>query len=326
MSDWDSGAHAGPKMGRTLELARKEKGLSLEQAEEATKIRASYLKELERDNFDVLPAVYVQGSLRTYANFLQLDGEALVQELKRRQAQEPTYVESRDSDFLDRALHALGGATVVGSRVVIEDEEDTGSRLLPAGLNRYLYLVSGVFLVLAAVALALTLPEDRQPAISQVRAPLISQAPGGVGGEEDARVNQSQREDEQGADDEGGDPRPEQSTRPPDEDAGDEGAGRTAQAGQDLDDSSPAPAEPEAAPPSPTTETPTRESDASAPAAGPANQNARGAGGARNTPTDGPRSARSGSRNGGGFDVRIAVGSDDPVRITGDVPGVDGGR
>src|SRR5918992_5451605 len=87
------GSNAGLKIGRTLELARKERGLSLKQVEQATKIRARYLGELERENFGVLPAVYVQGSLKTYANFLHLDGEEMVRELKRRQAprEEPSY-------------------------------------------------------------------------------------------------------------------------------------------------------------------------------------------------------------------------------------------
>src|SRR5215203_4374932 len=125
MSSGDSGPYAGPEIGRTLELARKERDLSLDQVEEATKIRAAYLRELERENFDVLPAVYVQGSLKTYANFLGLDGEALVQELKRRQAsqQEPqdlAYVEPKNSTFLDRPPVALAGAAGVESRGVIE--------------------------------------------------------------------------------------------------------------------------------------------------------------------------------------------------------------
>ena len=62
-----SGIEGDPSMefqvGRILEQAREERGLSLPQVEQATKIRARYLKELERENFDVLPAVYVQGSL-----------------------------------------------------------------------------------------------------------------------------------------------------------------------------------------------------------------------------------------------------------------------
>src|SRR3712207_85006 len=114
MSGGDNGAHAGLKIGRSLELARKERGLSLSQVEQATKIRARYLEELERENFDVLPAVYVQGFLKTYANFLQLDGEALGRELRRRRAsrhrvQGSAYVEPPKGDYFDRSLTLPGG-------------------------------------------------------------------------------------------------------------------------------------------------------------------------------------------------------------------------
>src|SRR5918998_2597327 len=115
MSGEDNGANAGLKIGRTLELARKEQGLSLHQVEQGTKIRTRYLRELERENFDVLPPVYVQGSLKTYASFLGLDGEALTRELRRRQPPEdepeaPTHVEPPKSDYLDRYLISLGAA------------------------------------------------------------------------------------------------------------------------------------------------------------------------------------------------------------------------
>ncbi len=86
MSNERDSAHVGLKIGRTLELARKERGLSLGEVEEETKIRARYLRELERENFEVLPAVYMQGFLKTYANFLGLDGEQLSRELKSRSA------------------------------------------------------------------------------------------------------------------------------------------------------------------------------------------------------------------------------------------------
>lgn len=53
--------------------------MSLEQAEEQTKIRRKYLEALEEEAFDVLPGrVYVRGFLRNYARFLGLDAEALV--------------------------------------------------------------------------------------------------------------------------------------------------------------------------------------------------------------------------------------------------------
>jgi cytoskeleton protein RodZ len=73
------------KIGRFLEQKRKEKGLSLEEVEQATKIRKRYLDGLEREDYAVLPAgVYAQGFLKTYANFLGLDGDALSRQLKSR--------------------------------------------------------------------------------------------------------------------------------------------------------------------------------------------------------------------------------------------------
>ncbi|MBA2533831.1 MAG: helix-turn-helix domain-containing protein [Rubrobacter sp.] len=79
------GANAEAKIGRFLEQARKERGLSLEEVEQATKIRKRYLAGLEREDYAMLPdAVYAQGFLKTYANFLGLDGEALSRQLKSR--------------------------------------------------------------------------------------------------------------------------------------------------------------------------------------------------------------------------------------------------
>lgn len=73
------------KIGRFLEQKRKERGLSLEEVEQATKIRKRYLTGLEREDYAMLPdAVYAQGFLKTYANYLGLDGEALSQQLKSR--------------------------------------------------------------------------------------------------------------------------------------------------------------------------------------------------------------------------------------------------
>ena len=212
MSSGDSGPYAGPEIGRTLELARKERDLSLDQVEEATKIRAAYLRELERENFNVLPAVYVQGSLKTYANFLQLDGEAMVRELKRRQTPQekpsyPLYVGPQEDDSLDDILTAVGG--VAGAKSQVATEEDRAKPAappsLPAGINRYLYLGSAAFVVLlVAAALALNAAGDGRPAVSRVREPLISQAPETSPPEagEEARVQKPQQDDEKSAGDE----------------------------------------------------------------------------------------------------------------------------
>jgi len=80
-----SGTNGEAKIGRFLEQTRKERGLSLEEVEQATKIRKRYLVGLENEDYATLPdAVYAQGFLKTYANFLGLDGEALSRQLKSR--------------------------------------------------------------------------------------------------------------------------------------------------------------------------------------------------------------------------------------------------
>ena len=71
------------EIGRLLEHKRKERSLTLEEVEQATKIRKRYLTALERDDYAILPdAVYARGFLKTYANYLGLDGEALSRQLK----------------------------------------------------------------------------------------------------------------------------------------------------------------------------------------------------------------------------------------------------
>jgi len=53
--------------------------LELSEVERATRIRAKYLKALEDEGFDVLPAAaYAKGFLRTYADFLGLDAQRFV--------------------------------------------------------------------------------------------------------------------------------------------------------------------------------------------------------------------------------------------------------
>lgn len=75
------------QIGAILTRRRREKGLSLRDVEQATKIRTRYLEGLEREDYSGLPdPIYVQGFLKTYANFLGLDGEQLSRELKDRRA------------------------------------------------------------------------------------------------------------------------------------------------------------------------------------------------------------------------------------------------
>jgi hypothetical protein len=69
------------EIGSSLRAARMRQGRELEQAEADTRIRSRYLEALEDERFDLLPArAYARGFLRTYADYLGLDGQRFVDE------------------------------------------------------------------------------------------------------------------------------------------------------------------------------------------------------------------------------------------------------
>ena len=73
------------EIGNSLREARVRRGVDFAQAELATKIRGKYLRALEEEHFEVLPAeTYVKGFLRTYAEYLGLDGQLYVDEYNSR--------------------------------------------------------------------------------------------------------------------------------------------------------------------------------------------------------------------------------------------------
>jgi len=62
------------ELGQWLRETREDKRLSLEQVEEATRIRRRFLQALEEGNYAALPTpVHVRGFLRNYAQYLDLD-------------------------------------------------------------------------------------------------------------------------------------------------------------------------------------------------------------------------------------------------------------
>ena len=69
------------EIGNSLRAARERQGLGYPEVELATKIRAKYIRALEEEDFDSVPGdAYVRGFLRTYAEYLGLDGDVYVDE------------------------------------------------------------------------------------------------------------------------------------------------------------------------------------------------------------------------------------------------------
>jgi Helix-turn-helix domain/RodZ C-terminal domain len=84
------------EIGNSLREARLRKELDFPELELGTKIRAKYLRALEDENFDQLPAAtYVKGFLRTYADYLGLDGQLYVDEYNVRYASGDEVLERR---------------------------------------------------------------------------------------------------------------------------------------------------------------------------------------------------------------------------------------
>lgn len=73
------------EIGNSLREARLRQNLDFPRIEEGTKIRGKYIQALEAERFEVLPGdTYVKGFLRTYAEYLGLDGQLYVDEYNSR--------------------------------------------------------------------------------------------------------------------------------------------------------------------------------------------------------------------------------------------------
>jgi cytoskeletal protein RodZ len=74
-----------PEIGSSLREARMRERIDITEAEADTKIRGKYLRALENEEWDLLPGpTFVKSFLRTYADYLGLDGRMLVEEFKLR--------------------------------------------------------------------------------------------------------------------------------------------------------------------------------------------------------------------------------------------------
>jgi cytoskeleton protein RodZ len=118
-----------PDIGETLREARMRRRIDIAEVETATKIRAKYLRALENEEWSLLPGTtFVKTFLRTYAEYLELDARALVEEYKQRY-ERPAHGElapfggslggPRSRPQRRRSRASFGPALVVAAGVVI---------------------------------------------------------------------------------------------------------------------------------------------------------------------------------------------------------------
>jgi len=115
-----------PGIGATLKDARRRLGMDIKEAEERTKIRTRYLRALEAEDWEVLPApAYVRGFLRSYGQILGLDGAALADRY-RRSYEEPAAAAAappepvlRNRGSGSRSPSRSGWIVAIGAAVVV---------------------------------------------------------------------------------------------------------------------------------------------------------------------------------------------------------------
>jgi cytoskeleton protein RodZ len=119
------------EIGGSLREARLKRNLTPADVQKAIRIRDRYLQALEEERWELLPGeAYVKGFLRTYAEYLGLDGNLYVDEYNNRFAhpeEQPLIVPERFA----RSRRGLGGA---------------------GGLARPLLAVGAIVAIVAAVA------------------------------------------------------------------------------------------------------------------------------------------------------------------------------
>jgi len=142
------------ELGQILRQARENKGLSLEEAFEQTRINAAYLEALENGDYSVLPSpTHAKGFLRNYARFLGLDPKPLLDRYSQSQTQQPR-VESRQQ-LAEETTTPLPPQTIDEQPFFdpVNVEVDLGSRRDPESAVR--------LVIIAALIIALVLVGNR---------------------------------------------------------------------------------------------------------------------------------------------------------------------
>jgi cytoskeletal protein RodZ len=106
------------EIGGSLREARLKRNLTPADVQKAIRIRDRYLQALEEERWELLPGdAYVKGFLRTYADYLGLDGSLYVEEYNSRLARtdEPAFVPERFA----RTGTRLGGVGFLRPLIII---------------------------------------------------------------------------------------------------------------------------------------------------------------------------------------------------------------
>ncbi len=107
-------------LGSKLKQARETHQLSLQEIEWATKIRAEFLQALEDEDFSVLPsATHTRGFIRSYARYVELDPDPLVDEFNQAGPRSTEIVSTRAAVRTRRRAVVVTPGMIVGAALII---------------------------------------------------------------------------------------------------------------------------------------------------------------------------------------------------------------
>jgi len=128
-------------IGKTLQDTRIIRNLSLDTAAQETNIRRAYLVAIEQNDFAALNGdVFVKGVIRTYGNYLGLDGAQLVEDYKAANGAAGRF---RNNNKIRESRHVKVRPTFKSNRDIGSGNDDN---------HRILYIVAGILAVVLAVA------------------------------------------------------------------------------------------------------------------------------------------------------------------------------
>jgi cytoskeleton protein RodZ len=138
----DLGQQDDLSIGEQLRRAREAKGMSLDDIASRTRIPIRHLQNIEREDWDALPAAtYAVGFTRNYANAVGLDGATLARELRERiggpshRAAAPEYYAQADPARVppkSLVFAAIFVAVLIGAYLLWRSTLDGGTSAVPA--------------------------------------------------------------------------------------------------------------------------------------------------------------------------------------------------
>lgn len=133
-------------IGDILRKEREKQRMTIEDIENGTSIRASYIEAIEKGEYDKMPGrVYAKGFIKNYANFLKLNGDEIVKQFVAEvsPAVEPVEIEVDKDDGKKTAF------SVSGKRIGISEEGFSIGNYLSA--NAILAAIIAVVVVVGGI-------------------------------------------------------------------------------------------------------------------------------------------------------------------------------